>query len=317
MNYAIRHVTRFHYSASITESVMEVYMKPRTEGSQRAFHFELHVNPQATPHYYRDYLGNDVHHFDVPRPHNRLVITAESLVEVRPLPPLPDALAPEAWTLLDAETDAGDYWDMLMPSHFVGDTPLVSQLAQELGITRRADPLTVLRELNAAIYHSFDYAPQSTGVDSPIDDALQARRGVCQDFAHIMLTLVRAYLHIPCRYVSGYLYTGAEDHDRSAEDATHAWVEAWLPGLGWVGLDPTNNLIVGDRHIRVAVGRDYADVPPTRGVFKGEAETDLSVGVQVKLSDEVPFSEDLLPQMSEWASEDAEAQEQQQMQQQQ
>jgi transglutaminase-like putative cysteine protease len=116
---------------------------------------------------------------------------------------------------------------------------------------------------------------------------------VCQDYTHIMIALVRE-LGIPCRYVSGYLYHRRDDTSSSAPDATHAWVEALLPGLGWVGFDPTNNTPVAERHIRVAVGRDYADVPPTRGVFKGQADTELGVAVQVRLADEQAVDDELL-----------------------
>ncbi len=146
--------------------------------------------------------------------------------------------------------------------------------------------------LNTAVYRAFAYTPQHTKVDSPIDHALKSRKGVCQDFAHIMIALGRN-LGIPCRYVSGYLHHRTEDQDRSAEDATHAWVEALLPGLGWVGFDPTNDLVVTNRHIRTAVGRDYSEVPPTRGVFKGEAstETELKVGVQVAPTSAPPVME--------------------------
>jgi transglutaminase-like putative cysteine protease len=150
--------------------------------------------------------------------------------------------------------------------------------------------LTTLRDLNQAIYDKFSYTPKSTRVDSPIDEALLSRQGVCQDFSHIMIALVRE-LGIPCRYVSGYLYHGEGTADRSTPGATHAWVEALLPGLGWVGFDPTNNLVASNRHIRVAVGRDYDDVPPTRGVFTGDAKSELSVDVKVELS-EAPILED-------------------------
>src|SRR6202007_2383644 len=141
------------------------------------------------------------------------------------------------------------------------------------------NPLELLLELNTKLYDLFDYAPNITRVDSPIDDALRARRGVCQDFAHIMIALVRG-LGIPCRYVSGYIYQHKQDHVRSGANATHAWVEALLPHLGWVGFDPTNCLVAGDRHIRTAIGRDYADVPPTKGVFRGQAASELSVAVR-------------------------------------
>ncbi len=143
----------------------------------------------------------------------------------------------------------------------------------------------MLRELTTAIYERFEYKRQVTEVHSPIDDALEKRAGVCQDFAHIMLALVRP-LGIPCRYISGYL--APQDQLQRAESigATHAWVEALLPKLGWIGFDPTNNTVAEGGHLRVAIGRDYADVPPTRGVYKGEAGSELSVAVQV-----VPYEE--------------------------
>ncbi|MBE7468609.1 MAG: transglutaminase family protein [Anaerolineae bacterium] len=285
MYYSIRHITRFRYSASIHESVMELRMQPRDEGRQRRHSFDLAINPRAQVMQYRDYLGNTVHHFDIPGQHTQLIITAQAMVELSPPPPLPDALGADAWEALDQLAQQGDYWEMLAPSHFARPTGLLADLSAELNLQREADPLTTLRRLNTALHDAFDYKPNGTKVDSPIDESLQKRQGVCQDFAHIMTALVRQ-MGIPCRYISGYLFHRREDHDRSEADATHAWVEALLPELGWIGFDPTNNLIAGDRHIRVAIGRDYADVPPTRGVFKGDARSELSVAVQVRPADE-------------------------------
>src|SRR5262249_46450106 len=153
---------------------------------------------------YRGEFGNRVHHFDIPNSHNQLTITAETLVDVTAPPPLPEALDEHAWDALDTLTANDDYWDTLMPSLFAIRSDLLCKLALELDVRRRADPLTVLCDLNSTIYQTFDYAPKTTRVDSPIDEALRLRRGVCQDFAHIMITLVR-HLRIPCRYVSGYL----------------------------------------------------------------------------------------------------------------
>lgn len=155
-------------------------------------------------------------------------------------------------------------------------------LASEVGLERGDDPLGTLRQLSRDVYASFEYSPKSTRVDSPIDEALETRRGVCQDFAHIFIALARQ-IGIPSRYVSGYLLHAADSADRSSDGATHAWVEVLLPDLAWVGFDPTNDLIAGDRHIRVAIGRDYADVPPTRGVFKGisAVRSELAVSVHV------------------------------------
>jgi transglutaminase-like putative cysteine protease len=206
-----------------------------------------------------------------------------------------DSLKQSSWEELDELVAQGDYWEMLLPSQYARPSEMLQRLRHELHLERRDQPLALLKEINSAIYENFDYAPNTTRVDSPIDDALQTHQGVCQDFAHILIALVRQ-LNIPCRYVSGYLYHQSESHDRSPAGASHAWVEAYLGEAGWVEFDPTNNLLGCARHIRVAVGRDYADVPPTRGVHRGEAESELRVLVTVSLVD-APKPEDLGPAM--------------------
>ncbi len=300
MFYSIKHLTKFHYTSPVSESVMEARMHPRSEGNQRCLTFHLAVSPRCRVFAYRDHVGNNIHHFDIPGQHSYLVIVAESLLDVQPVADLPTSLPPEAWGEADAMVQMGDFWEMLLPSEFAQPTPLLLDLANQLGVCRRADPLTVLRELNQQLYDWFDYVPKSTKVDSPIDEAIQSRHGVCQDFAHIMIALVRS-LRIPCRYVSGYLYRRSQDHDRSVADATHAWVEAYLPPMGWVGFDPTNCLVAGDRHIRTAIGRDYADVPPTRGIFRGHTASDLSVAVRVTASADAPELDQILPVPEEWS----------------
>jgi len=292
MYYTIRHTTRFRYSAPISESITEVRFQPRSEGNQHCMDFHLHTSPRAQIMSYRGEFGNRVHHFDIPNSHTQLTITAESLVDVTAPPSLPDALDELAWNALDSLTATDDYWDTLMPSHFANPSELLYKLATELDVQRRADPLTLLRELNSEIYETFDYSPKTTRVDSPIDEALRLRTGVCQDFAHVMIAMVRR-LGIPARYVSGYLFHRTGDKTRSTEGATHAWVEAYLPGLGWVGFDPTNNTLSDERHVRVAVGRDYADVTPVHGVFRGKAKSEMVVTIrfapsQVTLPDDMP-----------------------------
>jgi transglutaminase-like putative cysteine protease len=299
MFYSIRHLTKFRYASPVSESVMETRMHPRTEGNQRSLTFHLSVSPRCRAFSYRDHLGNHVHHFDIPGPHPQLVIIAEALVELQPPASLPDCLAPGAWAELDALVMNGDYWEMLLPSEFAKPTRALLELAQQLDVTRR-DPLRMLRALNTALYRALEYVPKSTKVDSPIDDAIRNQQGVCQDFAHIMIALVRS-LRIPCRYVSGYLHRRVEDHDRSAEDATHAWVEVLLPQLGWVGFDPTNDLLAGDRHIRTAIGRDYADVPPTKGIFRGQTASQLSVAVRVSASETALEPDQGLPVPEDWS----------------
>ncbi|MGH9539601.1 MAG: transglutaminase family protein [Terriglobales bacterium] len=300
MFYSIKHLTKFHYASPVSESVMEARMHPRSEGNQRCLTFHLAVSPRCRVFAYRDHVGNNIHHFDIPGQHSYLVIVAESLLDVQPALEIPESLPADAWAEADAMVQMGDYWEMLLPSEFAEPTAQLLELATQLGVCRRDDPLTLLRELNQRLYEHFDYVPKSTKVDSPIDHAIESRQGVCQDFAHIMIALVRS-LRIPCRYVSGYLYRRAQDHDRSVVDATHAWVEAFLPPLGWVGFDPTNCLLAGDRHIRTAIGRDYADVPPTRGIFRGHTASDLSVAVRVTASEFAPELDQVLPVPEEWS----------------
>jgi len=292
MAYSIKHTTTFRYHPAVGESVMEVRTQPRSDTRQRCITFFLDVNPRANVMMYHDFFGNAVHHFDIPGRHTLIELTAQAIVEVNPSP---REYLPTTWQELDTRVSEGDYWEMLLPSQYAKPTNLLNELAAELNFERRGTPLLLLQQLNQELYCKFDYVPNSTKVDSPIDDALRARRGVCQDFAHIMIALVRQ-LKIPCRYVSGYLYHEDKIKDRSPAGATHAWVEAFLGEAGWVAFDPTNNMLGCERHIHVAVGRDYADVPPTRGVYKGEAESELSVRVTVSSVDS-PQPADLPPAM--------------------
>jgi transglutaminase-like putative cysteine protease len=280
-------------------------MQPRTEGPQRCLHFGLSTVPAGRVMMYHDDEGNVVHHFDVPGRHSRLTITAEAIVERLPVASLPQSLDANAWETLDEAALSGVLWDFLNPSTFARPTHHLVQLGTELALTRAADPLTTMRLLSADIHARFAYVPQSTRVDSPIDEALAARRGVCQDFAHIFIALAR-HIGVPCRYVSGYLFQESAAQNGTLSGATHAWTEAWLPGLGWIGFDPTNDGLTGDGHIRVAIGRDYADVPPTRGVFKGTSavKSELSVAVNVGETDWMRSGEAMpfVPWMSRDAS---------------
>lgn len=264
MVFSIRHLTKFVYAQPVSESIMETRMHPRSDINQHCLTFQLSVTPRCRVFGFRDHLANHVHHFDIPGMHRQLVIVAESLVEMQPREPVPASLPADAWEALDREIHEGDFWEMLLPSEFAVQTARLDELAETLDVRRRDDPLSVLHQLNEQIYRYFDYKPKTTRADSPIDEALSTRAGVCQDFAHIALALIRTKLRIPCRYVSGYLYHGSNAQDRSDDSATHAWIEAYLPELGWVGYDPTNNLITGERHVRTAIGRDYADVSTLR-----------------------------------------------------
>ena len=301
MFYSIRHLTKFLYDHPVSESMMETRMHPRSDQNQRCLTFHLSVTPRCRLFSYRDHLANNIHHFDIPGQHRQLVIVAEALVEVQPALEIPSFLSPDAWKDLDKMVEQGDYWEFLLPSEFAAPTPLLDRLAADLDVVRRDDPLMLMHELNGRLYKYFDYVPRSTKADSPIDVALESRQGVCQDFAHIAIALIRSKLHIPCRYVSGYLAHRESDTDRSAASATHAWIEVLLPHFGWVGFDPTNWLVAGERHIRAAIGRDYADVPPTHGMFRGRAKSQLQVAVRVTPSEGTPAMDQELPVPEDWS----------------
>src|SRR5690606_26156695 len=262
---------------------MEVWMQPQKGARQRLISFDLDVDPAAQLFSYADTFGNAIYHFDVPQPHDRLTIVARSAVETQAPAPLPEMLDMGEWDRLRSDFVRGENFDFLHRHGFAVTTDALKAFIADHGIEtlRARDPLTAMRELSRIIYESLAYEPGVTTANSPIDVALVAGRGVCQDFAHIMIAICRAW-GLPARYVSGYLFTDREGGDRSDPDATHAWAEVFLPSLRWVGFDPTNNVLAGERHVAAAVGRDYDDVPPSRGVYKGDAESDLAVAVRVR-----------------------------------
>ena len=208
--------------------------------------------------------------------------------------PFPELSSVGSWQDLDARISTRRaHWTCFFRVHYARPTEELDKLAQEIQWERRGNPFECVLELNDALFRSIEYAPNTTKVDSPIDDALQrtARRlpGFC---AHHDSAFAKASDSQPLR--QRVFVHAEESHDRSSAGATHAWVEAFIPSLGWIAFDPTNNLLCGERHIRVAVGRDYADVPPTRGVYKGEAESELSVSVIVSEVDS-PAPQELPP----------------------
>jgi transglutaminase-like putative cysteine protease len=284
MHYSVRHRSLFTYSDPVRESVMELRMQPRSDGQQMLRNFQIITAPRSVLHAYTDHLGNAVYHFNVLKAHSGLNIEVQAAVDMSEFPALPNELDELEWDRFNGFNLRDEHYDFLEPSKFACPSAELIEFCDRMQLSKpQGDPLTALLQLNALIYGAFDYELGVTQVHSPITHALKARRGVCQDFAHIMIAIARHW-KIPARYVSGYLFHRDTAKDRSAQDASHAWMEAWLPSLGWIGFDPTNNILARERHIRVAIGRDYADVPPTRGTFKGDAATELSIAVGVHLT---------------------------------
>jgi hypothetical protein len=196
--------------------------------------------------------------------------------------PLPVKVDPGAWAHLRSDEVRSRYYDMMRPSTFVDGSGHLEIFMRERDLlVLPPDPLTGLRILNKEIYGAFDYVPGFTAADSPIDAALEHRKGVCQDFAHIMLAVARHW-GVPSRYVSGYLARTEQDTQiRSIPDASHAWIQVYYPGIGWFDFDPTNNLRPSDQHIIIGWGRDYDDVSPVKGVILGGENHTITVGVSV------------------------------------
>ena len=276
--YSIEHRMVFRYERPVHLSAMTLYLCPIQDRRQVVREFSVHTDPGGTLFDFTDAFGNRGHFLDRPAHHDRFAIHARSAVEVAAATTVPDRLGAGAWTALRRAATAPEFWPMTHASRFVRpDNPVLGDFVSTHGLEPGDDPVATVRALRAKLHGTFRYTPGSTTVDSPIERILETGQGVCQDYAHVMASILRRW-GIPCRYVSGYL--GPADGD-AVTGQSHAWVECWFPEAGWTGFDPTNDADVDARHVRVAVGRDYADVPPTRGVYQGSAASALDTRVAV------------------------------------
>jgi len=288
--YRIEHLTRFGYNSPVRRCTMSLCLRPLDGNRQQVLEFGITTSPPGRLTTEIDPFGNTRHVLTVNETHDTLEVVSVSTVDVFPSPSLAHPIGPDAWEVARSRTTDPDCWQFTHPSPGAGLTPALTGFVAEMGIEPGSDPLTDLVELSSTLNDTFDYAAGSTSVDSPIDEILATRRGVCQDYAHVMIAIARSW-GVPTRYVSGYLHVegASAGVDGPAGIATHAWVECRLPQLGWVEFDPTNRTLVDHRYVRTAVGRDYRDVPPTRGVVEGGANSGLEVDVRVtRLDDPAP-----------------------------
>ena len=281
MQYGIKHVSRYLYVSPARQSVMLLCLQPRDDRGQRLLQFEIKTEPPAFLSTETDSFGNTRHVLNIHREHESLEITARSKVQPALVSPLPDGLGADAWPEIDSWKASFIHWDFTHSSVLARYSHALASFVDRNGIKRGDDPLQDLLRLSDTLHNSFHYVPGSTSVASPIEHILESGRGVCQDYAHVMIAIARSW-GIPARYVSGYLHIIDPDGEEVQQNATHAWVECLLPELGWVGFDPVNKSVSDERHVRIAVGRDYQDVSPTRGVYRGGGQTRLDVNVQVR-----------------------------------
>ncbi len=271
MLFRIRHTTRFIYAQPAYESHNEVRMRPWSGPRQRCTQFALTADPPAAIMEWADFYGNQVHSLSVYPPHNSLVITAESMVEQTPGADEPAATATFREFLSRDSSRGRSEYDFLSESVHVPFSDPLRRFFWMAHPSSDEDVAEYVQRVVRFIRGQFEYEPGVTHVHSTVDEILAIGGGVCQDFAHLTIGMLRL-AGVPARYVSGYLApaSDAAASTPAGARASHAWIEAQLPGCGWVGFDPTHACRTDYRHIRVAIGRDYADVPPIKGVFRSE-----------------------------------------------
>jgi transglutaminase-like putative cysteine protease len=287
MHFAIRYLTEYRYGGPVTDNLNALRVRPATTSSQRCDEFHTRIDPEARVSRYLDYFGTEVLEFGVPTDHDRLTID----VRARVVTSEPSTPPGGSWASLQSGSYLDAAGEFALPWQ---DQPTIEGL-RELDEQLDADsPLQVVEQLCQLVPDRFEYRPGVTYVGSTIDDLLQAGAGVCQDFAHLSLVLLRRR-GIAARYVSGYLWVAPTDGSSdSVEVDTHAWLEVLLPGDSnpsahgepvWVGADPTNRRLAGETHVKIGHGRFYADVPPVKGLYLGGATSQLNVAVSMSRLD--------------------------------
>jgi transglutaminase-like putative cysteine protease len=286
MNFAIRYLTTYQYDGEVADNLNALRVKPATTARQRCDEFSVRLTPEVRLHRHADYFGTDVVEFEVSRPHRELTIDVRARVSTKAAPEPPQA----TWAGLGDSSYREAGGEFLLQTDDAAGHPALDEL---LGTTRAAgSPLTMLTLVSELIPERFEYRQGATYVDSTVRDLLKGGAGVCQDFVHLGLCLLRHH-GIAARYVSGYLFAaGNDDGQESIEVDTHAWLEALLPVPGegepvWVGADPTNACMAGENHVKIGHGRHYPDVPPIKGVYRGNASAALDASVTMTRLDGV------------------------------
>jgi transglutaminase-like putative cysteine protease len=284
MRFAIHYLTEYRYDEPVSDNLNVLRVTPASTPSQELEDFRVRVDPEARLHRHTDYFGTQVVEFGITRPHEHLTIDVRARVTTQE-PPAPQAASWAAVGDAGYRTAGAEY---LLPAPI--DERWHPALAELEKAVRGATPAETLRALCELIPDRFEYRAGVTYVGSRVEDLLEGGAGVCQDFAHLALVLLRRH-GVAARYVSGYLFApraGDEGAD-SAEVDTHAWIEALIPVAEgepvWVAADPTNRGLAGERHVKIGHGRHYSDVPPIKGVYRGGATAELEASVRMTRTD--------------------------------
>ncbi len=279
--FKIRHITKYAYEDTVRDSANQIMLYPLNDQWQEVLQHNIVITGNPVVNIHRDYYGNEVGTFTHAHPHKELGIDSRLLVETKHRPVPEDKIEPELqWAELEKIKLKIEYIDFLKLEKFKA-LPEVEKLI-EGERQKKTSPLQVAIHLCEYIYKEFIYQKGVTTVETTVDEIWKLRSGVCQDFAHILLVMLRL-MGIPARYVSGYVCPNKDG--MRGEGATHAWVEAYIPSYGWLGLDPTNNCIANETHVRLAVGRNFSDCSPVKGTYRGTSSHTLEVVVTVSYED--------------------------------
>ncbi|HCW06898.1 MAG TPA: transglutaminase family protein [Cytophagales bacterium] len=278
--FKIRHVTKYVYEVPVRDSANQIMLYPLKDEFQEVVKHQIAVSGGVPVEVHLDYFGNEVGTFTHVNPHLDLVIDSKLIVVTRSkAAPVESLNTEKMWQELDSIKTQFNFYEFLKSTPFQGEQD-VMEMATEL--KSKNSPLSLLKELCSYVYTNFKYKKGITTVETTLDEVWKIKSGVCQDFAQILISMIRLS-GIPARYVSGYICPNK--NGMRGEGATHAWVEAYLPFYGWLGLDPTNNCIVNDTHVRLAVGRNFSDCSPVKGTYRGTSEHTLEVSVSVSYED--------------------------------
>lgn len=281
MKYRITHKNIFQYESLVEQSLNTIRLKPRNNEVQRLLSYDLNITPASMTKDYVDIWLNNIGSFFIAEKHWELIIESTSVVSVQKAPYVFQIqYSEEMKDIFHSQMFKEHYLPYLSTSTFTSLTyAQLEEVKQHIGPQYDDNPVKLACDIMAYVHDVIRYDSGATNVLTTASEAFELKAGVCQDFTHIMLSILRFY-GVPSRYISGYLYVGEED-SLIGDTATHAWVEIMIPGIGWVGLDPTNNVEVLDHHIILSVGRDYRDVSPVEGVYQGGTHTlDVIVDVQ-------------------------------------
>ncbi len=287
MKYSVTHATRYYYGEPVVLGHNQAHLSPRTFARQRCEYQQLIINPAPrAQESWTDYFGNQVTYFTLEEGHRQLSVTARSVVFVDE-PRYPSASETASWESVRDQVASGADFDSRAAVQFTFDSPVVQRSGEAAEYAAKSfSPgrplLAAVLDLTGRIYREFKYAPDATCVTTPTEEVFRKRRGVCQDFAHLQITCLRA-MRLPSRYVSGYLLTDppAGQPRLIGADASHAWISVYFPNHGWLDFDPTNNEMPKLRHVTLAWGRDYTDVCPIKGLFLGDGNHSMQVSVDV------------------------------------